>query len=242
MRTPRIYLPEAEPDRELPLPPEAAHRLTKVLRLETGHPVVAFTGRGGEYAAELAGSSRHPTVVLGGFREVERESPLETILWTGLSKGEKLDWTVQKATELGVAEIRPVQAERSVRRLDPEKAAKNRRRWLRIAASACEQCGRNRLPRLREVTDLGPALEEGVPSGLVMEASGAAPATGLGSGPLHILVGPEGGLAGEELEKAVASGFSPTAFGPRTLRTETAALTALAWAQTVAGDFPGPPS
>lgn len=242
LRIPRIYLPEAEPDREVPLPPETAHRLTRVLRLEPGHPVVAFTGRGGEYTAELAGSPRHPTVVLDGFQEVERESPLETILWTGLSKGEKLDWIVQKATELGVAEIRPVRTERSVRRLDPGKADKSRRRWVRIAASACEQCGRNRLPRIHEVTDLDPALDRGVSKGLVMATTGEAPPADLGSDPVHILVGPEGGLAGRELEKAVASGFSPAAFGPRTLRTETAALAALAWAQTVAGDFPGPPS
>lgn len=238
MRIPRVYLPEAASGQELILPQEATHRLIKVLRLEPGHPLTVFNGNGDEYPAELTGTPNHPAVKLGKLREVDRESPLTTVLWAGLSKAEKFDWTVQKATELGVTEIRPVQTNRSVRRLDSEKATKNRRRWLRIAISACEQCGRNRLPRIGKLEELDTSLSEGVTEGLVMAASGQSLPDRVESQPLHLLIGPEGGLSEEELTQAIAAGFSPTALGPRTLRTETAVLTALAWAQTVSGDLP----
>ncbi len=240
MRIPRIYLPEATPGHQLELPADAAHRVRQVLRLEPGHPLVVFDGHNGEFPAELAGTPKRPTAMLGNRREVDRESPLWTVLWAGLSKGEKLDWTVQKATELGVSEIRPVQSERSVRRLDPGRAAKNHQRWLRIAASACEQCGRNRLPRIEAVAELRPNLGQGVGPGLVLSETGGTPPEPPGNGPFHLLVGPEGGLSEEELAVAEGAGLAPTALGPRTLRTETAALTALAWAQTVAGDLPCP--
>lgn len=240
MRIPRIYLPEAAPGHQLELPSEAAHRVRQVLRLEPGHPLVVFDGQNGEFSAELAGTPKRPTAVLGGRREVDRESPLWTVLWAGLSKGEKLDWTVQKATELGVSEIRPVQTERSVRRLDSGRAAKNHHRWLRIAASACEQCGRNRLPRIEAMGDLGRSLGQGVGPGLVFSETGGPPPEPLSNGPFHLLVGPEGGLSEDELAAAERAGLAPAALGPRTLRTETAALTALAWAQTVAGDLPHP--
>ena len=122
MRTPRVYLPDAqEAGSELPLAGEAARHLTKVLRLEPGHPVVAFNGHGGEFAARLGGTAKKPTVILESFHAHERESPLATELWAGLSKGEKFDWVVQKATELGASVIRPVQTARSVRRLDADK-------------------------------------------------------------------------------------------------------------------------
>ncbi|KPV41478.1 hypothetical protein AN478_02605 [Thiohalorhabdus denitrificans] len=240
MRIPRVYLPEAEANGgELPLPEEASRYLVKVLRLEPGDAVTVFNGAGGEMQAELAGDAKRPRVRLGALRAVERESPLGIVLWAGLSKGEKFDWVVQKATELGAAEIRPVQTARSVRRLEGAKAAKNRERWQRIAASACEQCGRNRIPEVVEPTALERALASGVDHGLVLDETGDPPAGGPpGNGRLHLLVGPEGGLNENELTAAVDAGFVRTALGPRTLRTETAAVAALAWAQTVWGDFP----
>ncbi|MFA9459439.1 16S rRNA (uracil(1498)-N(3))-methyltransferase [Thiohalorhabdus methylotrophus] len=240
MRIPRVYLPEAaEPGAELPLPEEAARHLVKALRLAPGDPVTVFSGAGGEHQAELAGDTKRPVVRLGDFRAVERESPLGTVLWAGLSKGEKFDWVVQKATELGVTEIRPVQTARSVRRLEGPKAAKNRDRWHRIAASACEQCGRNRIPEVVEPAPLETALASGVVHGLVLDEAGDPPVGPPAGGPLHLLVGPEGGLNDEELVAAVEAGFVRAALGPRTLRTETAAVAALAWAQAVWGDFPG---
>ena len=239
MRTPRVYLPDAQQaGSELPLPGEAARHLTKVLRLEPGHPVVAFNGHGGEFAGRLGGTAKQPTVTLERFHAHERESPLATELWAGLSKGEKFDWVVQKATELGASVIRPVATGRSVRRLDAAKAAKNRDRWMRIAASACEQCGRNRLPAIAPVAALDAALAEQGGPGLVLDETGAPPTHAAGDAPLRLLVGPEGGLTPEEIAAAEAAGFTRTALGPRTLRTETAAVAALAWAQTVWGDFP----
>ncbi len=240
MPTPRVYLPEAgEPGTELFLPTEAAAHLTRALRLEPGARLVVFTGRGGELDATLTGTSRQPAVRLEGFRAVDRESPLTTVLWAGLSKGEKMDWVVQKATELGVHEIRPVESERSVRRLDPKKAAKNRARWERIAAAACEQCGRNRLPAIAGVAPLEAALqEEEVAHGLVLDAAGSPPGGAAPDGPFHLLVGPEGGLTAAEGAAAVGAGFVRAMLGPRSLRTETAAVAALAWAQTMWGDLP----
>jgi len=241
MRIPRVYLPDATAEgSEVALPQEAARHLTKVLRLEPGHPVVAFNGTGGEFAAELGGTAKQPAVRLATYHPVERESPLATELWAGLSKGEKFEWVVQKATELGVGVIRPVQTARSVRRLDAQKAAKNRTRWERIAASACEQCGRNRLPEIAPVQPLEEALQAGVAGGLVLDEEGAPPSPPGEGEALHLLVGPEGGLSEEEVAAAEAGGFTRAALGPRTLRTETAAVAALAWAQTVGGDFPNP--
>lgn len=235
---PRVYLPEAAtPGEELALSAEAARHLVKALRLAPGDALTVFSGAGGEFAAELAGSASTPTVRLGEHHPVERESPLATVLWAGLSKGEKLDWVVQKATELGVTEIRPVHTARSVRRLDPAKAAKNRQRWDKIAAGACEQCGRNRLPVIAEVSDLTTALAEPVTAGLVLDDTGDPAPDPPPETPLHLLIGPEGGLSDDELATAEAAGFKRTALGPRTLRTETAAVTALAWAQTKWGDF-----
>jgi len=235
---PRVYVPEATaPGQEPALPEEAARHLVKALRLTPGDAVTVFSGNGGEFTAELAGSIKSPTVRLGEHHPTERESPLATVVWAGLSKGEKLDWVVQKATELGVTEIRPVHTARSVRRLDSAKAAKNRQRWHKIAAGACEQCGRNRLPVVAEVADLTSALTEPVSAGLVLDEAGAPAAGPPGETPLHLLIGPEGGLTEEELATAEAAGFKRTALGPRTLRTETAAVTALAWAQTRWGDL-----
>ncbi|MEF8792588.1 16S rRNA (uracil(1498)-N(3))-methyltransferase [Thiohalorhabdus sp.] len=238
MSAPRVYLPEAAVSgEELALPAEAARHLVKALRLAPGDAVTVFNGSGGEFTAELAGSAKNPAVRVGEHHPVERESPLATVLLAGLSKGDKLDWVVQKATELGVSEIQPVHTARSVRRLDPTKAAKNRQRWHKIAAGACEQCGRNRLPVIAEVTDLATALGEPVATGLVLDEAGD-PATGRPPAtPLHLLLGPEGGLTAEEVAAAEAAGFKRTALGPRTLRTETAAVTALTWAQTKWGDL-----
>jgi 16S rRNA (uracil1498-N3)-methyltransferase len=235
---PRVHVPDASsPGDELALPDEAARHLVKALRLAPGDAVTVFSGAGGEFAAELTGSAQAPGVRLGEHRPVERESPLATVLWAGLSKGDKLDWVVQKATELGVTEIRPVHTARSVRRLDPAKAAKNLDRWRKIAAGACEQCGRNRLPAIAEVTDLATALAEPVATGLVLDEAGEPAVGPPPQAPLHLLAGSEGGLTADELAAAEAAGFRRTALGPRTLRTETAALTALAWAQTRWGDL-----
>lgn len=245
MRTPRVYLPEATASgQRLALPEAQARHLRKVLRLGPGDAVEVFPGTGGHFTARLAEAG---LVELEEPAVGEAESPLGTVLWAGLSKGDKLEWVVQKATELGVTEIRPVHTARSVRRLDPQRAAKNLRRWQEIAAGACEQCGRDVLPAIATVADLDAALAEagqtaGGLHGLVLAEDGTSEPPGPPPGaPWHLLIGPEGGLNDDELAAAEAVGFHRTALGPRTLRTETAALGALAWAQTRFGDWPGGP-
>ncbi len=240
MRTPRIYLAETlQVETELILPQEHAHYLIKVLRLEPGHAVIAFNGQGGEFWGKLTGSRHHPKLSLHTFNPITRDSPLQTILEVGVSKGERLDWIVQKATELGVDEIHPLQTSRSVRRLAGTKAEKNRERWTRIAASACEQCGRNRLPYIAPIQDLRAALAGPVPWGYVLDIEGC-PLPAMGStefvDPVHLLIGPEGGLTEEEIGQAEAAGYIRAVLGPRTLRTETAAVAALVWAQIQWGD------
>jgi 16S rRNA (uracil1498-N3)-methyltransferase len=243
MRIPRLYLPEARtPGQRLPLPEAQSRHLFRALRLDRGDPVEVFPGTGGHFEARIADDGE-AAVELGNFANGDKESPLTTVLWAGLSKGDKLDWVAQKATELGVSELRPVHTARSVRRLDNKRAAKNLRRWQEIAAGACEQCGRDVVPTIAPVADLGDALtawrDEGG-HGLVLAEGGEPDPPGPPTAsPLHLLIGPEGGLNDDELAAAEAAGFRRAALGPRTLRTETAALAALAWAQTRFGDWPG---
>ena len=238
MRIPRIHLPDATtPGQRLALPEAQDRHLRKALRLGPGDAVEVFPGNGGHFAARL---TEDGAVELGEAVAGDADSPLATVLWAGLSKGDKLEWVVQKATELGAAEIRPVHTARSVRRLDPQRAAKNLRRWREIAVGACEQCGRDVLPTISAVADLDDALAEPPAYGLVLAEGGTSDPPGPPPGaPLHLLIGPEGGLNEDELARAEAAHFHRTALGPRTLRTETAALGALAWAQTRFGDWPG---
>jgi 16S rRNA (uracil1498-N3)-methyltransferase len=245
MRIPRIHLPDAQTTgQRLTLPEGQARHLFRVLRLSAGDPVEVFPGDGGHFRARLA-EDGEAAVVLEAHEETgAAESPLTTVLWAGLSKGDKLEWVVQKATELGVSEIRPVHTARSVRRLDAKRAAKNLRRWQEIAAGACEQCGRDVVPAIATVTDLETALAEHARAqgghGLVLAEGGEPDPPGPPPGTsLHLLIGPEGGLNDDELTRAEATGFRRAALGPRTLRTETAALGALAWAQTRFGDWSG---
>ena len=157
MSTPRFHL-EAPlaPGAQLMLPPDAAHHASRVLRLREGDAVVLFNGDGGEYSARIVRFSRDGvTVDVGAFNPVERESPLAVTLVQGISAGDRMDLTIQKAVELGVAAIQPVLAERSVVRLKGERGDTRREHWRRVAASACEQCGRNRVPSIAGAIAVG---------------------------------------------------------------------------------------
>lgn len=227
------------------LPASSARHVVSVLRLAAGDAVTLFDGRGGEYAAVLVQSDRRGAVAeVGEHRPIERESPLETTLLQGLVRGEKMDLLVQKATELGVSRIVPVAAARSVARIASEgDARKKLEHWRAVAASACEQCGRNRLPAIEAPLSLDAALA------LTQDAALRAllaPAANFGfAARLHasrpasvaILIGPEGGF--DEAEAALAGrlGFESLRFGPRVLRTETAAIAALTVLQALAGDL-----
>ncbi|MDM7322649.1 MAG: 16S rRNA (uracil(1498)-N(3))-methyltransferase [Gammaproteobacteria bacterium] len=238
MRIPRVFLdlPLAV-GQQLPLPQKARQHLERVLRLKPGHPVIVFNGQGGQFAAELLGDGELSVLA---FEAVECESPLPARVIQGLSKGERMDLTLQKATELGATRISPVTTERSVVRLDEERQDRRMQRWMGILQSACEQCGRNRLPRLDEPSRLEAVLA--APSDgatrIVLAPEGTASLAELGRpAALEVLIGPEGGLSEAEIAQALQAGFTPVHLGPRILRTETAGLALLAAAQTLWGDF-----
>jgi len=220
----------------------AANHMVRVLRLGVGAAITLFNGAGGEYAARIESLRKDAVrVEVGAHAALERESPLDVTLAQGVSRGERMDWIIQKATELGVRRIVPLITVRSVVRLDAHQALKKLQHWRGIAIAACEQCGRNRLPELAAPVDL---LEF-----LASEASGDAmrlvlsPAGNLRIGTIKspqkiiVLIGPEGGLAPHEGETALDRGFSAMSLGPRILRTETAAIAALAALQQQIGDL-----
>ena len=219
----------------------AAGHLTRVLRLRPGARLTLFNGTGGEYSGTLEAIGRGAvTVAVGEAHPVERESPLEVTLAQGISRGERMDLIVQKATELGVSRIVPVFSARSVVRLDNRQAERRLEHWRAIAIGACEQSGRNRPPQLSLPRTVAELLHEDRSSTRVLLSPSAA--TRLAQlpppqGAVLVLVGPEGGLAPQEAEQALAAGFVAVRLGPRVLRTETAAIAALALLQQDFGDL-----
>ena len=215
------------------LPDGAAHHARRVLRLQAGDAVTLFDGSGGEVGGRLARVADVVRVDLGEWQAVEREAVLPVTLMQAVPGGDKMDWVVQKAVELGVARIAPLAAARCVVRLAGERAERRVSHWQAVAVAACEQCGRNRVPQVLPLRDLRGALAEGVPAAgetrLLLSATGG---TALRDLPLPggavLLVGPEGGLTGDEAAAARACGFVEASLGPRILRTETAGLAALA--------------
>ena len=238
----RLYVPvPLESGAALPLDPDRSHYVSRVLRLRAGDELVLFDGRGGEHAGSIAQASRSGvTVTVGERTGREAESPLAIRLIQGISRGERMDFVVQKATELGVSRITPVLTEFSVVRLDPAKAAKRAEHWSKIAQSACEQCGRNRLPEIDAPQALSAVLDSQAPGDtrIVLQPGAGRPLAQRPEGTrVDLLIGPEGGLSDGELAKAAAAGFVPCSLGPRILRTETAALTAVAVLQAAHGDL-----
>jgi 16S rRNA (uracil1498-N3)-methyltransferase len=222
------------------LPDALAHHAVRVLRLRDGERIVLFDGEGGEAEATLQVRGKSACAQLEARREVDRESPLQIVLVQALAASDKMDWVVQKAVELGVSAIQPVQAERSVLRLAGERADKRHAHWQQVAVSACEQCGRNRIPEVRPLQPLTQwlAAHRGALN-YVLAPGGAAsfadePAV---QDVVHLLVGPEGGWSEAEMSAFDAAGRRRVRLGPRVLRTETAGLAALAALQARWGDF-----
>jgi 16S rRNA (uracil1498-N3)-methyltransferase len=233
------------PGAEVVLPDAIAHHALRVLRLAVGDALVLFDGRGGEYIATIVHASKAGVRAVAGAHVARSvESPLAVELVQGLSSGDRMDWTVAKAVELGVAAITPVTTTRSVVKLDGPRAERRREHWAALVASSCAQCGRNVLPPVATPRPLLawlaglPTEPEGVlrltlsPDGA--EALGALPAPTAG---VQLLVGPEGGLTPAEVAAATRHGFVPVRLGPRILRTETAAMVALAVMQQRWGDL-----
>jgi len=245
MLTRIFFSGELRPRSECRLPPAQAHHVVRVLRLAQGDALTLFNGDGAEYdavVARVAGDS--VTARIGESRGCARESPLEIVLGQALSSGERMDYTVQKAVELGVAAIHPVAAARSVVRLTGERAEKRVAHWQSVVVSACEQSGRNRVPPVAPVAELAAWLARPVAGGesalrLLLSPGGETGLRGLPrpAAAIVLLAGPEGGFTPEEEAAARHCGFTPVRLGPRVLRTETAAVAALAALQALWGDF-----
>lgn len=238
-RVPRLYVgADLSPHSRLVLPEDTAHHAARVLRLREGELALLFDGRGGEYEARLSMPGRGQVVAeIGERREVERESPLAVTLVQAVSSGEKMDFTIQKAVELGVAAIQPVLTVKSVVRLSAEREEKKLAHWKRVAIAACEQCGRNRIPDIGAPMPLERYRAPAESSKILLSPSGAAKLAALARNPVTLAVGPEAGFSDEEAELLQRAGFVPARLGQRVLRTETAALAALAALNALAGDF-----
>jgi len=241
VRIPRIYqaIPLAS-GQTLELDAQATVYLAKVLRLRVGDELRVFNGGGGEFAAQVSELGRRAArITLGEAVPGLPESPLELRLLQGVSRGERMDYTVQKAVELGVNRIVPVLAERTTVNLKGERRDRRRAHWQGVVHSACEQSGRNRVPAVAPVTPFAEAIAgaEGLKLVLHHRAPSDLASLSAPAGPVTLLIGPEGGLSAGEIDAAEAAGFVPLRLGPRVLRTETAALAALAVLQWQWGDF-----
>lgn len=220
------------------LPEASAHYIGRVLRLTAGTAVQMFDGSGQEYSGVLLEvGKKHVTVELLERFSGLAESCLSIHLGQGLSRGERMDWAIQKATELGAAEITPIVSERCEVRLKDERADKRLSHWRQIAISACEQCGRSVIPTIHPPMQLSDWLKLEADLKLVLHPVAAPLTAHLRPATLAFLIGPEGGLSEGEVEQARSAGFQPARLGPRVLRTETAPVVALSVAQQLWGDF-----
>ena len=218
---------------------DAAHHAIHVLRLRAGEEITVFNGRGGEFAARIVSIQRLKIAVdLLHRREIERESPLRVTLVQGVSAGDKMDSTLRKAVELGVAEVQPVLAARSVARPKGERAEGRRAHWQKVMIAACEQCGRNRIPEVHALIALSNYRPSGTAMRILLSPLAQQPLSELSlpGSEFVVAAGPEAGFTSEEEAALVSSGFVPALLGPRVLRTETAAVAALAALSALRGD------
>ncbi len=242
MRVPRIHTGQPlHAQGRFELEPGPSQHLSRALRMQAGDALVLFDGHGGEYPAQIAEvGKRAVTVTTGGHVSREAESPLAIRLGIALSRGERMDFVVQKATELGVAIICPLFTERTEVKLKGEREEKKLGHWRQVAISACEQCGRNRIPEVTATDTLQAwlAASDAEVRLVLHHRADPLPLDSARPATLDLLIGPEGGLSAAEIALAEAAGFTSLALGPRILRTETAPLTAIAIAQSHWGDLP----
>ncbi|MCK4869897.1 MAG: 16S rRNA (uracil(1498)-N(3))-methyltransferase [Gammaproteobacteria bacterium] len=245
MQIPRIYCENnLNIGEELTLNASAVCHVVTVLRLKVEAPVIFFNGKGGEFSAQLTVVEKNRVVAkITNFIARDVESPLKIHLGQAIARGEKMDYVIQKAVELGVNEITPLFSERCNVRLSGERLQKRLQHWRAVIISACEQSGRNYIPVLNDAQNLEGWLQQ-KQKGLCLMLCHRAE-VGLAdvsfdedsSQPITLLIGPEGGLTLDEISLATDHGFLPIKFGPRVLRTETAALSAISALQTRWGDF-----
>jgi 16S rRNA (uracil1498-N3)-methyltransferase len=254
MRLTRVFVDgELSPGNIMELERNTASHLAKVLRARSGDELVLFNGDGREFDASIESvRGSRVSASIDAARSVDRESPLKVTLLQCVPRGDRMDFVVQKATELGVERIVPVLSQRSVVRLDAAQAASKQAHWRAVAVSACEQCGRNRLPQveapqplLNYLGAMAPQKASGAlrlilePAGAIQERSARSIDVAAG-GPIsqaEIAIGPEGGFSPEELDAFQLSAFARLGLGPRVLRTETAAIAAIVMLQTRFGDM-----
>ena len=246
MTEPRVYVDLDLREGEAVELPEGAYRhLVVVLRRIRGDTVVLFNGRGGEYRVQLeAVARRSVTARVLEFQDVSRESKLDVTLGQAVSKGDRMEYTIQKAVELGVTAIQPLITDHVVVRLDAERWERKREHWQSVAVSACEQSGRTRIPAIAPILDLRDWINTAPSDALKLVLAPENPTRTLSPPPRHdtgqpifMLVGPEGGLSELEIKLADISGFRPLTLGPRILRTETAGMVALSVVQSLWGDL-----
>ncbi len=228
---------------EMELDTDRSRYLTRVLRLRGGDSLLVFNGDGDEFRATMLVAGKNSATLRIDEKTVARtESPLRVHLVQGISRGERMDFVVQKATELGVKRITPVLTDYGVVKLDARRAGKRRDHWQKVAASACEQCGRVRLPLVDAPLSLKDWFGEApanVDTQLILKPGAESPLSAVAAPPTKVcmLIGPEGGFSDSEYEDAGIAGFRPVAIGPRILRTETAAVAAIAVLQSLWGDL-----
>ena len=234
---------EIQPGQELNLDEDQAHYIGRVLRMRAGDQLTIFNGQGGEFSATAQSIRKNTAVLLiGAQSDSNTESPLKVHLVQCISRGERMDFIMQKATELGVKRISPVVSEYGVVKLDTKRAAKRRDHWQSVTESACEQSGRTRPPLIDPPMDLntwfGSRTKE-TDTDLLLRPGAA---TSLAAMPtpgtkVCLLIGPEGGFSDSEYDDAELAGFNAVSLGPRILRTETAAIAAITIVQSRWGDL-----
>ncbi len=242
MRIPRIYHPESlEVNSEVFLDEDAANHVGRVLRMTAGQQIELFDGSNLTFSAEITQADKKRVKVrILASQQDDRESPLHLHLGQVMSRGEKMEFTIQKSIELGVNVITPLFSERCGVKLDAERLAKKIQQWQKIAIAACEQCGRNRVPEIREPMTLQAwcaEAEDGLKLNLHPRASHSINTLPQPVERLRLLIGPEGGLSAEEIAMTAQQGFTDILLGPRVLRTETTALTAITALQVRFGDL-----
>lgn len=242
MRIPRIFHPDVlKVDQVIALSADASNHLANVLRLDSGHPIVLFNGDGTEYSGELTEvKKRQVFASVDAKLSINVESPLLIHLGQGVSRGDRMDFAIQKAVELGVSEITPILTERCAVKLSPERWQKKHQQWLKLIQSACEQCGRNTLPTLHKPISLSEWLRQSTNQARVTldpKATKSIKHLTLSPQGVRLLIGPEGGLTDNEIYSTEQAGFDAVQMGPRVLRTETAAIAAISALQAIHGDL-----
>lgn len=242
MRIPRIYLPQyLETGITVEMDSRSLRHVVQVLRLKTNDSLILFNGEGGEYEASLTFTDkRRATAEVGVFRDINRESSLGTHLGLGISKGERMDFALQKAVELGVTQITPLYTAHCVVQLNGSREQKRYDHWHAVLISACEQCGRNTLPVLHTPSAFSHWIQQTVTrTKLIFDPVSNACLSDLKPDKHDVVlcIGPEGGFSSDEVTQALATGFNGISLGPRILRTETAALAAVTAIQSLWGDL-----